>query len=79
MPTIQQLVRARRIQIKKKTKSPALVDCPQRRYLTKRHFEHERDFSVESRQVVEFLVICEGILVNFKGGFTISEAFSEGI
>ena len=31
MPTIQQLVRSRRIQIKKKTKSPALVDCPQRR------------------------------------------------
>jgi len=26
MPTIQQLVRSRRIQIKKKTKSPALVD-----------------------------------------------------
>ena len=31
MPTIQQLVRSRRIQIKKKTKSPALLDCPQRR------------------------------------------------
>src|SRR6056300_214671 len=31
MPTIQQLVRSRRIQIKKKTKSPALVNCPQRR------------------------------------------------
>lgn len=31
MPTIQQLVRARRLQIKKKTKSPALVRCPQRR------------------------------------------------
>ena len=31
MPTIQQLVRSQRIQIKKKTKSPALVDCPQRR------------------------------------------------
>ena len=31
MPTIQQLVRSRRIQIKKKTKSPALVKCPQRR------------------------------------------------
>ena len=30
MPTIQQLVRSRRIQIKK-TKSPALVNCPQRR------------------------------------------------
>ena len=28
---IQQLVRSRRIQIKKKTKSPALVNCPQRR------------------------------------------------
>jgi len=27
MPTIQQLVRSRRIQIKKKTKSPALVNC----------------------------------------------------
>ena len=31
MPTIQQLVRSRRVQIKKKTKSPALVNCPQRR------------------------------------------------
>ena len=31
MPTIQQLVRSRRIQIHKKTKSPALVNCPQRR------------------------------------------------
>ena len=31
MPTIQQLVRSRRIQIKKKTKSAALVNCPQRR------------------------------------------------
>src|SRR6476660_3112026 len=31
MPTIQQLVRSRRIQIKKKTKSPAFVSCPQRR------------------------------------------------
>ena len=31
MPTIQQLVRSQRIQIKKKTKSPALVNCPQRR------------------------------------------------
>ena len=31
MPTIQQLVRSRRIAIKKKTKSPALVNCPQRR------------------------------------------------
>ena len=31
MPTIQQLVRSRRLQIKKKTKSPALVNCPQRR------------------------------------------------
>ena len=31
MPTIQQLVRSRRIQIKKKTKSPALINCPQRR------------------------------------------------
>ena len=31
MPTIQQLVRSPRIQIKKKTKSPALVNCPQRR------------------------------------------------
>ena len=31
MPTIQQLVRSRRSQIKKKTKSPALVNCPQRR------------------------------------------------
>jgi small subunit ribosomal protein S12 len=31
MPTIQQLVRSRRIQIKKKTKCPALVTCPQRR------------------------------------------------
>ena len=31
MPTIQQLVRLRRININKKTKSPALVNCPQRR------------------------------------------------
>ena len=31
MPTIQQLIRSRRVQIKKKTKSPALVNCPQRR------------------------------------------------
>ena len=31
MPTIQQLVRSRRIQIKKKTKCPALVNGPQRR------------------------------------------------
>jgi small subunit ribosomal protein S12 len=31
MPTIQQLVRSQRVQIKKKTKSPALVNCPQRR------------------------------------------------
>ena len=31
MPTIQQLVRSEREQIKKKTKSPALKRCPQRR------------------------------------------------
>ena len=31
MPTIQQLVRSERIAIKKKTKSPALKSCPQRR------------------------------------------------
>jgi small subunit ribosomal protein S12 len=31
MPTIQQLVRSRRVQLKKKTKSPALLKCPQRR------------------------------------------------
>ena len=31
MPTIEQLVRSPRIQIRKKTKSPALVSCPQRR------------------------------------------------
>ena len=31
MPTIQQLVRNRRSQILKKTKCPALVNCPQRR------------------------------------------------
>ena len=31
MPTIQQLIRLRRIPIRKKTKSPALVNCPQRR------------------------------------------------
>ena len=31
MPTIQQLVRSRRIKINKKTKCPALVSCPQRR------------------------------------------------
>ena len=31
MPTIQQLIRSQRKQIKKKTKSPALKSCPQRR------------------------------------------------
>jgi small subunit ribosomal protein S12 len=31
MPTIQQLVRSERKKIKKKTKSPALKSCPQRR------------------------------------------------
>ena len=31
MPTIQQLVRSERIANKKKTKSPALKSCPQRR------------------------------------------------
>lgn len=31
MPTIQQLVRSKRIQIKNKTKSPALLSCPQKR------------------------------------------------
>jgi small subunit ribosomal protein S12 len=31
MPTIQQLVRSEREQIKRKTKSPALKSCPQRR------------------------------------------------
>ena len=31
MPTIQQLVRSRRSQIRPKTKCPALVNCPQRR------------------------------------------------
>lgn len=31
MPTIQQLVRYERLTIKKKTKSPALQSCPQRR------------------------------------------------
>ena len=31
MPTIQQLVRQPRVKIKKKTKSPALKGCPQRR------------------------------------------------
>ena len=31
MPTIQQLVRQERVKIKKKNKSPALKNCPQRR------------------------------------------------
>jgi small subunit ribosomal protein S12 len=31
MPTIQQLIRFQRQKIEKKTKSPALVSCPQRR------------------------------------------------
>ncbi|NEQ11791.1 MAG: 30S ribosomal protein S12 [Moorea sp. SIO4E2] len=31
MPTIQQLVRLKRIKITKKKKSPALLNCPQRR------------------------------------------------
>nr|ASO75987.1 ribosomal protein S12 [Storeatula sp. CCMP1868] len=31
MPTIQQLIRSERKKIKKKTKSPALNSCPQRR------------------------------------------------
>lgn len=31
MPTIQQLVRSERLKINKKTKSPALKGCPQRR------------------------------------------------
>lgn len=31
MPTIQQLIRIQRTQIRKKTKSPALKCCPQRR------------------------------------------------
>ena len=31
MPTIQQLIRSERQRIKKKTKSPALKSCPQRR------------------------------------------------
>ena len=31
MPTIQQLIRSERSKIKKKTKSPALKECPQRR------------------------------------------------
>jgi len=31
MPTIQQLIRSRRIEIKSKTKTPALNNCPQRR------------------------------------------------
>lgn len=31
MPTIQQLVRQERLKIKKKNKSPALKNCPQRR------------------------------------------------
>lgn len=31
MPTIQQLIRSPRIRIKKKTKSPALLNCPQRK------------------------------------------------
>ena len=37
MPIIQQLVRPRRIQIKKKTKSPALQNCPQRHPLKKQN------------------------------------------
>jgi small subunit ribosomal protein S12 len=31
MPTIQQLIRSERAKIQKKTKSPALKECPQRR------------------------------------------------
>ena len=31
MPTIQQLIRSKRMKIEKKTKSPALQACPQRR------------------------------------------------
>nr|BBK20485.1 ribosomal protein S12 [Cryptomonas sp. CCAC 1634B] len=31
MPTIQQLIRLERLQIKRNTKSPALQSCPQRR------------------------------------------------
>ncbi len=31
MPTINQLVRSERVKLKSKTKSPALMNCPQRR------------------------------------------------
>ena len=31
MPTIQQLIRSQRLKVEKKTKSPALQACPQRR------------------------------------------------
>ena len=36
MPTIQQLIRSERQTIKKKTKSPALKSCPQRRWVCTR-------------------------------------------
>ena len=36
MPTIQQLIRSQRMKIEKKTKSPALQACPQRREICTR-------------------------------------------
>jgi len=36
MPTIQQLIRSERVKIKKKTKSPALKSCPQRKGVSTR-------------------------------------------
>ena len=38
MPTIQQLIRSERQTIKKKTKSPALKSCPQRRGVCTREY-----------------------------------------
>jgi small subunit ribosomal protein S12 len=46
MPTIQQLVRSQRIQIKKKTKCPALVSCPQRRGVCTRVYTTPKKFGL---------------------------------
>ena len=60
MPTIQQLVRFERLANKKKTKSPALKSCPQRRRRslggTEQSSESNEQNINDSRHIAEFIM-----------------------
>ena len=64
MPTIQQLIRSERTKIKKKTKSPALKSCPQRKGVCTRVYTTTPKKPNSAMRKVARVRLTNGIEVN---------------